>query len=126
MKHLTRMLLILAVLIAAVAPLPGVAADDAIETHYVKYSVSEHSVKVVSAVTPYDSNQKVRDAFLHWFKRGFDTVLTGSAPLMVEWADSPEGKASQRGYDFGMDEAERYLKKKEPNQSLQTTSIPAG
>jgi hypothetical protein len=63
---------------------------------------------------------------MHWFKRGFETVLTGSSPLMVEWADSPEGKAGQGGYDFGMDEAERYLKKKEPDQSLQTAPIPAG
>lgn len=111
--------------VAAILPLSCSAADKATDTHYIKYSVSNQFVTVVSAATPYDSNSKTRDAFLHWFKRGFDTILTDTSPLMVEWQNSPEGKAGRRGYDFGMDEAAIYLKKKKvPNQSLQTTPIP--
>lgn len=120
-----RTLPVFVTLIAAILPLSCSAADEATDTHYLKYSVSDQLVTVISAVTPYDSNPKARDAFIHWFKRGFETVLTGMSPLMVEWKESLEGKAGQRGYDFGMDEAEIYLKKKrEPNQSLRTTRIP--
>lgn len=79
----------------------------------IKYEVLQGTVTVVSALTPYDSDETGREAFLKWFKRGFETVLQGNPPLMIEWLDSPEGRAGRSGYDSGMDEAERYLKGKE-------------
>jgi hypothetical protein len=119
-RNLMCTLSVFVALIATVVilPLSCSTADAANDTHYIKYSVSDQLVSIVSATTPYDSNPKARDAFIHWFERGFNTVLTGKTPLMIEWKNSLEGKAGQRGYDFGMNEAERYLKKqKETNQS---------
>ncbi|PKN19338.1 MAG: hypothetical protein CVU71_07460 [Deltaproteobacteria bacterium HGW-Deltaproteobacteria-6] len=110
---------------AAILACPCRAAGDTADPPYIKYSVSDQEATIVSAATPYDSDPKARDAFLHWFKVGFHTVLNGASPLMIEWQNSPEGKAGRRGYDFGMDEAEKYLKeKKEPRQLLQTMPIP--
>lgn len=88
--------------------------------HGIKYTVSERTVTIISATTSYDSDQKLKEVFLHWFKRGFETALNGSAPLIIEWQDSAEGRAGQRGYDFGRDEADRY-RKKEPYQPRQRT-----
>jgi len=110
---------ILALMAAIALPVTMNAADRYVLT----YSVSDEGVSVVSAVTPYDFEPEVRNAFLHWFKRGFDTVLAGDPPLMIEWDITAKGRAGRRGYDFGMDEAERFMKKKAPKQSLQTTAI---
>jgi hypothetical protein len=108
---------------ACTAPKPAQAP----EGPFIRYSVSGQAVSIVSAVTPFDGQPGVRDAFLHWFKRGFKTVLAGRQPLRIEWDVTPAAKAGRRGYDFGMDEAERYLKNgKEPNQPLLTTPIPPG
>ena len=86
-----------------------------------EYTVSGQSLSVVSAATPYDANQKVRDAFLHWFQRGFETALSGQAPLMIEWQHTPEGEAGRKGYDLGLDEGEGYRKHpKSSDQSRQT------
>jgi hypothetical protein len=125
MRNMMRTLPVLVILIAVFLSVSYSAANEVTDTHYLEYSVSGQLITVASAVTPYDANPKARDAFLYWFKRGFETALIGISPLMIEWKDSPEGKAGQRGYDFGMDEAERYLKKKkDSNRSLQTTPIP--
>jgi hypothetical protein len=125
MQNLTRTLTVFAVILAGFAPVSSWAAEDPNSGYHLKYSVSEQTITVVAAVTPYDSNPQAKEAFLHWFKRGFETVLTGKPPLMIEWDVTPEARAGRRGYDFGMDEAERFLKnEKEPNQSLQTTPIP--
>ncbi len=76
----------------------------------VRYSVAGAAVTVVSAQTAYDADIRAREAFLHWFKRGFETVLSGKAPMMITWEDSLRGRAGREGYDLGMEEAEKYLK----------------
>lgn len=112
-------------LLAAVFLLQAATAAIAADNFYLKYSVSEKSVTIVSAVTPCDSNTRVREVFLRWFKRGFETVLAGDPPLMIDWQDTPEGRAGRSGYDFGMGEAARYQKTKNgPGPSLHTISIP--
>jgi hypothetical protein len=127
MKHLLRALPVLAVFLAGTLPLSGAAGDDATGSHHLKYSVSDQTVTVVSAVTPYDSDPQLREAFLHWFKRGFEITLAGKPPLMIEWDVTPQAKAGRRGYDFGTDEAARYLKRdKSADQSVQTAPIPPG
>ena len=100
------------------------AEDGPSARHLLTYSVSARAVAVVSAVTPYDRDPEVRDAFLRWFKRGFDTVLAGDPPLMIEWNTTAKGRAGRSGYDFGMDEAERFLKHKLPDRSPHTVPIP--
>ena len=80
--------------------------------HELTYSVTARAVTVVAAVTPYDRDPEVRAAFLHWFKRGFDGVLAGEPPLMIEWDSTAKGRAGRSGYDFGIDEARRFLKRK--------------
>lgn len=77
---------------------------------FVKYSVEGESVRVVSAVTPFDSNGKAREVYLRWFKRGVETVIMGNQPLDVEWQQSPEGQAGQQGYYIGMKEGGAFLK----------------
>jgi ribosome modulation factor len=92
---------------------------------FVKYSVSGQSVTVISAKTPFDDSPAVRDAFLRWFKRGFETGLAGKQPLMIEWQETPEGRAGQRGYDSGMDEGAKYREtRKASSQSVRTAPIP--
>jgi len=91
---------------------------------FVKYSIAGQSIRIVTAVTPFDSNEKARKAFLHWFERGFETVLLGKQPMHVEWQQSAEGQAGQQGYDIGMQEGETYLKdRKAPDQQLRVTRI---
>ena len=125
MKLLLRTLLIYSVLLAAVSSPPTAATADDFHRSSLTYSVSGRIVTVVSAVTPYDSIPQTREAFLHWFKRGFETIMNGRPPLMIEWANTPEAEAGQKGYDFGMDEAGRYMRKeKESQPSLQTTALP--
>ena len=127
MKHLLRSLSVLAVFLAGILPLARAAGDAATGGHYLKYSVSGHTVTVIAAVTPYDSDPPLQEAFLHWFKRGFETTLAGKPPLMIEWDVTPKAKAGQRGLDFGTDEAARYLKRnKAADESVQTAPIPPG
>ena len=109
-KTLCRLFLVAVLVAVTLFPLSVYAALEADPVYYLKYSVSKRDVTIVKAVTPYDADTKVRDAFLLWFQRGFRTVLTGAQPLMIEWRDSPEGRAGQRGYDLGMDEGVRYSK----------------
>lgn len=123
MRTLIRIFPVIIVMALLVPAFGGDTAKPGVDGPHINYQVLQETVAVVSAVTPYDSDRKVREAFLHWFKRGFETVLKGNSPLMIEWLDSPEGKAGQSGYDLGMDEAARYVKKK-PQQSLQTAPIP--
>ena len=119
-----RTVLPLALLLALLAALPARAGGEAATRHVLTYSVSERAVTVVSAVTPYDAEPEVRAAFLHWFRRGFDTVLAGHPPLMIEWDTTPKARAGRQGYDFGMDEAGRYKKGKRPAQGPHKVPIP--
>ena len=105
---------------AAAVTAAGTAADQNILT----YTVSDQGIAVISAVTPYDSEPQVRNTFLKWFKRGFDTVVSGSSPLMLEWDTTAKGRAGRHGYDLGMEEAERFLRKKEPGKTPRTIPIP--
>jgi hypothetical protein len=118
------------VLIAAILSLSACTSPKPAETPdgpFVRYSVSGKAVSIVLAVTPFDGEPEVSAAFLHWFQRGFETVLAGREPLRIEWDITPAAKAGRRGYDFGMDEAERYLKKTTaPSQLPQTVPIPPG
>jgi len=122
MKTHMRTLPVLVLLAAIMAPVT--AETNAADQNILTYTVSDQGIAVISAVTPYDSQPEVRNAFLKWFKRGFDTVLSGSSPLMIEWDTTAKGRAGQRGYDLGMGEAEKFMQKKASSQSLQTTSIP--
>ena len=125
MKNPLRTLIVFAFLLAGLATLFAWAAKDAARGCQLKYSASGQTVTVVAVVTPYDSNPQAKEAFLHWFKRGFEIVLGGKPPLMIEWAATPEAMAGRRGYDFGMNEAEKFLKKsKEIQQLPQTIPIP--
>jgi hypothetical protein len=125
MKLQMQTLLVLSVFLAAVFSLSSASTADEFRRPSLSYSVSGRIVTVVSAVTPYDSNPPAREGFLHWFKRGFETIVTGKSPLLIEWANTPEAEAGRKGYDFGMDEAERYMRKERGAQpSLQTTVMP--
>ena len=127
MKNLLRSLTVLTALLAGILPLCSAAGDAATGGHHLKYSVSGQTVTIVSAVTAYDSDPSLREAFLHWFKRGFEITLNGKPPLMIEWDVTAQAKAGRRGYDFGTDEAARYLKQgKAAGQSVQTAPIPPG
>jgi hypothetical protein len=127
MRKPMRALPVFIVFLFAVPAVSAQAAGGTTAPYFLKYSVSDRVVTVVSAVTPYDPNPRARDAFLHWFKRGLETLFAGTPSLMITWDITPEGKAGREGYDFGMDEAERYLKKeKNPSRSLQTAPIPLG
>ncbi len=120
-KAMIRLIHTLPVIVILVLQIPafgGDAAKPIVRNSHIKYQVVQNNLTIFTAVTPYDSDLKVREAFLNWFKRGFETVLKGHSPLMIEWLDSPEEKAGQIGYDLGMDEAGRYLNK-EPESSLQ-------
>ena len=125
-KRALRGLAFFAFLLTAPLAPPAQAGGDAAARFVVTYSVSDRAVTVFAAVTPYDADAQVRNAFLHWFKRGFDTVLAGEPPLMIEWDSTPKAMAGRRGYDFGMDEAERFLKRKAPGQAPYTVPIPPG
>jgi hypothetical protein len=119
------MLTALTFFIACILPLFAWAADDVPGGYYLKYSVSDRDVTVVAAVTPYDSDPQVKEAFINWFARGFETVLKGKPPLMIEWGINATASAGRKGYDFGMDEAERYLKKeKGSTRTLHVVPIP--
>jgi len=125
MKNPLRTLTVFVFLLVGLATRFAWAAEDVASGCQLKYSVSGQTIRVVAAVTPYDSYPQAKEAFLHWFKRGFESVLAGKPPLMIEWAATPEAIAGRRGYDFGMDEAEKYLKKsKELQQLPQTVPIP--
>jgi hypothetical protein len=125
MKNSIRTLTSLTFFIACIIPLSAWAADGTTGKHFLKYSVSNGDVTVVEAVTPYDSDPQAKEAFLNWFKRGFETVLKGKPPLMVEWGVTSVAYAGRDGYDFGMDEAERYLKKeKGSSRSLNVVPLP--
>lgn len=125
-KALIKSIHILPVIMVLVLQVPAFGDDTVkpiVASSHIKYQVIQKNLTIFTAVTPYDSDLKVREAFLNWFKRGFETVLKGHSPLMIEWLDSPEGKAGQIGYDLGMDEAGRHLNK-EPESSLQSVPIP--
>jgi len=98
----------------------GTAADQNILT----YTVSDQGVTVLSATTPYDSETEIRDAFLKWFKRGFDTIVSGASPLMLEWDTTAKGRAGRHGYDLGMEEAEIFLREKASGQAPRAIPIP--
>ena len=109
-----------ALLLASILSLSANSEADTPGSWYVNYTVSGRALSIVSAVTPYDSDQTVRDSFLHWFQRGFEGVIAGEAPLMIEWQDTPQGDAGQKGYEIGLDEGEAYMKnQKSPNPSPQ-------
>lgn len=116
----TLFLLAAIVVPAAAVTAAGTAADQNILT----YTVSDQGIAVISAVTPYDSEPQVRNTFLKWFKRGFDTIVSGASPLMLEWDTTAKGRAGRHGYDLGMEEAERFLRKKEPGKTPRTIPIP--
>jgi hypothetical protein len=125
MNNLIRTLTVLAFFITCIIPASAWAANGVTGGYYLKYSLSDREVTIVAAVTPYDSDPQSKEAFLNWFKRGFDTVIKGKPPLMVEWGVTAVANAGREGYDFGMDEAKRYLKKeKGSNRSLQIVPIP--
>ena len=42
---------------------------------FVKSSIAGQSIRIVTAVRPFDSNEEVREAFLNRFERGVETVL---------------------------------------------------
>ena len=91
--------------------LPGVAAAAApvaTDSFTLDYQVSGTTLTILAAVTPYDARPKVRDAFLHWFQRGFESALKGEAPLLVDWQPTPEGAAGRCGYDLGLEKGERF------------------
>ena len=117
-ESLVGMIIVVALLsfLMCTSPPPRVT-----KTPHVTYSVSGLSVTIVSAVTPHDSRGKTRDVFLYWFKRGFETVLTGKPPLMIEWDETTEGIAGQMGYTSGMNEGERFMKK--PQYSTIMTAV---
>ncbi|MFH2012904.1 MAG: hypothetical protein ABIJ37_09440 [Pseudomonadota bacterium] len=94
------------------------------QTPHVKYTVTAQSVTISSAVTHYDFDTKARQAFLSWFKRGFETVLAGKPPMMITWRETTEGEAGRKGYELGMDEGEKYLKNPVAFKSLQIIQIP--
>ncbi len=97
------------------------------EGPFVRYSVTGSAVTIATAVTPFDAEPKEREAFLHWFQRGFDTGFAGHAPLMIEWADTPVARAGRQGYEFGLAEGERLRKEGAgPDRSPQTAPIPPG
>lgn len=93
---------------------------------FVRYAVSDHAVTVTAAVTPFDQSTRARESFLHWFKRGFETGLAGKAPLMIDWTDTPEGKAGRQGYDFGLEQGAALREQKTPGPSSGTVLIPPG
>jgi hypothetical protein len=124
-KLLLRLALTAAVLLLSACPSPKPAA--ALAGPFVRYSVSGQSMSIISAVTPFDGQPGVRDAFLHWFQRNFETVLAGREPVMIEWANTPEAQAGRRGYDLGIAAAQTYLKNRmRSGQSVQITPIPPG
>jgi len=118
MINMIRIVAVFIILLAGALPLSAWAADDVTGGYYVKYSVSDRDVTVVAAVTPYDSDPQVKEAFINWFARGFETVLKGKPPLMIEWGINATASAGRKGYDFGMDEAERYLRKEKDSLRL--------
>jgi len=86
----------------------GAGAAPSSDAFSLDYQVSGTTFTLLAAVTPYDATPKVRDAFLHWFQRGFETALRGEAPLLVEWQPTPEGEAARYGYDLGLEKGERF------------------
>jgi hypothetical protein len=100
------------------------AEGNGVDQNILTYTVEDGGITVISAVTPYDSEPAVRNTFLQWFKRGFDTVLSGSSPLMIEWNTTAEARAGRHGYDFGMEEAERFLREKASGQAPRIIPIP--
>lgn len=126
MRGLTRLRAVFVLFLIPVLWAPAWAAGDAPDTPFVKYSVSGQVLTIVSAVTPYDPRPHLKDVFLDWFKRGFETVLAGKPPLLIEWDFTPEGRAGRSGYDLGISEAEKLLKNgKTSGQMPRTTRIPA-
>ena len=112
-------------MVVVVFLLSACVTPKALRTPHVKYTVVDQSVTVASAVTHYDLDAKAREIFLYWFKRGFETVFAGKSPMMITWGETIEGEAGREGYDFGMNEGERYMQNpKKLNQSLQTSPIP--
>lgn len=121
MKRFCMFVLLVAIVVPATTE---TAAGNAADQNSLTYTVSDQGIAVISAVTPYDSEPQVRNTFLKWFKRGFDTVLSGTSPLLIEWDTTAKGRAGRHGYDLGMEEAERFIRKKEPGQAIRTASIP--
>lgn len=116
---------IFVLLISFAASFPILAIEGPAGGYHLKYSVSGRDLTIVSSVTPYESDRKAKDAYLYWFKRGFEAVIAGKPPLMVEWGDTTAAAAGRKGYDSGMAEADRYLKKdKAQRQSVQVIPIP--
>ena len=121
MAYIVRLLSVVTLLCVGMIAFSACSVHHTPKGSYVEYTVSGRSLSVVSAATPYDANQKVRNSFLHWFQQGFETALSGQAPLMIEWQQTPEGEAGQKGYDRGLDEGEGYMKDpKSSDQSQQT------
>jgi hypothetical protein len=124
-KICMRTFFLLILLAAIVVPATTeTAAGNGADQNILTYTVSDQGITVISAVTPYDSEPAVRNRFLQWFKRGFDTVLSGSSPLMIEWNTTAEARAGRHGYDFGMEEAERFLREKASGQAPRIIPIP--
>jgi hypothetical protein len=115
------MFVLLAAIVVSAATVTAVGT--AAEQNILTYTVSDQGVTVYSATTPYDSETEIRNVFLKWFKRGFDRVVSGASPLMLEWDTTAQGRAGRHGYDLGMEEAERFLRKKEPGKTPRTIPI---
>ena len=99
--------------------LVSVSAPVFSEDYYIEYLISEQSIEIVYAVTPFDSNEKTRKVFLKWFKQGVETVLSARQPLDIEWQQAPEGQAGLQGYETGLQEGEAYAKEiKKSGQSV--------
>ncbi len=102
------------------------AAESVPNTPFVRYSVSGQAVIVISAKTPFDDDPKAREAFLGWFKRGFETGLARRIPLRIEWQPTTVGEAGRRGYELGLEQGTQFWEKKLPRNSQQTALIPRG
>lgn len=76
----------------------------------IRYAITGTTVAIDAAVTSFDDQPSERKAFLDWFKKGVGTAYAGREPLMVEWMDTPEGRAGRCGYDAGLEEGERIRK----------------
>jgi hypothetical protein len=119
MQRLSRWFALLGGLALGLALAGCAAAPEAPEAPapagpHVTYAVHGRAAEVLSAVTPYDDVPEAREAFLAWFKRGFETAAARREPLRVEWERSPAGQAASRGYALGLDEGGRWLAEGKP------------
>ena len=99
-----------AVLLACGCSSPDGVAPATPEGPCICYAITGTTVAIDAAATPFDGRSGEREAFLHWFGKGVETGHAGSEPLMIEWMDTPEGRAGRCGYDAGLEEGGRIRK----------------